>query len=91
MLALMAQGCSNRAIAEHLVVSLRTVETHVARIFRKLDLWPSDDDHRRVRAVLAYLGASPSSSASSPDSFSTGTPSRSAFSSLEPGDSPATR
>jgi DNA-binding NarL/FixJ family response regulator len=88
VLALMAEGCSNQGIAERLVVSPRTVETHVARIFRKMNLWPCEDDHRRVRAVLAYLG---SSSARRPGSSSTGTPRRSAFSSLEPGDSPATR
>lgn len=55
VLGLMAQGCSNQAIAERLVVSRRTVETHVGRIFRKLGLSSSDDGNRRVRAVLAYL------------------------------------
>jgi DNA-binding CsgD family transcriptional regulator len=58
VLGLMAEGWSNQAIAERLVVSQRTVETHVGRIFRKLDLPPSEDEHRRVRAVLAYLGRS---------------------------------
>lgn len=56
VLGLMAEGWTNQAIAERLVVSQRTVETHVGRIFRKLDLPPSEDEHRRVRAVLAYLG-----------------------------------
>jgi DNA-binding CsgD family transcriptional regulator len=59
VLGLMAEGWSNQAIAERLVVSQRTVETHVGRIFRKLDLPPSNDEHRRVRAVLAYLGRPP--------------------------------
>jgi DNA-binding NarL/FixJ family response regulator len=89
VLALMAEGCSNQGIAERLVVSPRTVETHVARIFRKMNLWPCEDDHRRVRAVLTYLASS--SNARRPASSSTCTPRRSAFSSFEPGDSPATR
>jgi DNA-binding NarL/FixJ family response regulator len=56
ILALMAQGRSNQAISERLYVSERTVETHVGNIFSKLGLEPTADDHRRVRAVLVYLG-----------------------------------
>jgi DNA-binding NarL/FixJ family response regulator len=55
VLALMAEGRSNSAIAEALVVSDRAVEKHVANIFLKLDLPPSDADHRRVLAVLRHL------------------------------------
>jgi DNA-binding NarL/FixJ family response regulator len=57
VLALMAEGRSNGAIAEHLVISERAVEKHVSNIFSKLGLPPSDSDHRRVLAVLAYLGS----------------------------------
>jgi DNA-binding NarL/FixJ family response regulator len=55
ILALMAQGRSNRAICERLFLSPKTVETHVGSIFAKLDLLPAADDHRRVLAVLTYL------------------------------------
>jgi DNA-binding NarL/FixJ family response regulator len=55
VLALMAEGRSNTAIAAALVVSGRAVEKHVANIFTKLDLPPSETDHRRVLAVLRYL------------------------------------
>lgn len=55
VLALMAEGRTNAAIAKTLVVSGRAVEKHIANIFLKLDLAPSDDDHRRVLAVLTYL------------------------------------
>jgi DNA-binding NarL/FixJ family response regulator len=55
VLDLMAEGRSNRAIAERCVVSERAVEKHVTSIFDKLDLLPSDADNRRVRAVLTYL------------------------------------
>ncbi len=51
----MAQGRSNAAIAAALVISERAVEKHVTSIFIKLDLPPSEADHRRVLAVLRYL------------------------------------
>jgi DNA-binding NarL/FixJ family response regulator len=56
VLALMAEGRSNAAIAQRLVVTERAVAKHTASIFVKLDLQQSDDDNRRVLAVLAYLG-----------------------------------
>ena len=56
VLALMAEGRSNAAIAQRLVITERAVAKHTASIFTKLDLQPSDDDNRRVLAVLAYLG-----------------------------------
>ena len=52
----MAEGRSNSAIAAMLVVTQRAVEKHISNIFLKLDLPPSDSDHRRVLAVLRYLG-----------------------------------
>jgi DNA-binding NarL/FixJ family response regulator len=55
VLGLMAEGRSNAAIAEALVLSLGAVEKHVASIFTKLDLAPSTTDNRRVLAVLTYL------------------------------------
>lgn len=57
VLALMAEGRSNRAIAERLVITERTVEKHVKGILGKLRITGSPDDHRRVLAVLAYLGS----------------------------------
>jgi len=57
VLALMAEGRSNAAIAAALVVSEKAVSKHIANIFLKLDLTPSDDDNRRVMAVLTYLNA----------------------------------
>ena len=57
VLGLMAEGRSNAAIAEALVVTERAVEKHVTSIFSKLDLAPTVEDHRRVLAVLAYLRA----------------------------------
>jgi DNA-binding NarL/FixJ family response regulator len=55
VLTLMAEGRSNAAIAQRLVVSERSVAKHTSAIFTKLDLPPSDDDNRRVLAVLAYF------------------------------------
>ena len=55
VLGLMAEGRSNAAIAEALVVTERAVEKHVTSIFSKLDLVNTPEDHRRVLAVLAYL------------------------------------
>ncbi|HPB44247.1 MAG: response regulator transcription factor [Microthrixaceae bacterium] len=55
VLALMAEGCSNRAVAAAMVVSEGAVEKHVSNIFAKLSLAPADTDHRRVLAVLRYL------------------------------------
>jgi DNA-binding NarL/FixJ family response regulator len=57
VLALMAEGRSNHAIADHLVVTERAVEKHVTSIFTKLDLTPAAEDHRRVLAVLTFLKA----------------------------------
>ncbi len=57
VLALMAEGRSNAAIASALVVSGGAVEKHVASIFGKLGLEPSDTDNRRVLAVLKFLGS----------------------------------
>ena len=57
VLALMAEGRSNRAIAEALVISDRAVEKHVTGIFTNLNLPQAPEDHRRVLAVLAFLGA----------------------------------
>lgn len=56
VLALMAEGRSNAAIAAQLVVSDGAVEKHINSIFAKLGLAPADRDHRRVLAVLRYLG-----------------------------------
>jgi DNA-binding NarL/FixJ family response regulator len=58
VLGLMAEGRSNSAIAGELFVTERAVEKHVTSIFGKLDLPPAQQDHRRVLAVLRYLGAS---------------------------------
>jgi DNA-binding NarL/FixJ family response regulator len=55
VLALMAEGRSNSAIADRFAVSERAVEKHISNIFSKLGLPPSDSDHRRVLAVLAFL------------------------------------
>ena len=57
VLALMAEGRSNSAIAQRLFVSEKAVSKHCTNIFAKLDLPPSDDDNRRVLAVLAYLNS----------------------------------
>ncbi len=55
VLELMAEGRSNQAIAERLVITLRAVEKHVTSIFSKLRLSATSEDHRRVLAVLTYL------------------------------------
>ncbi|HXL87845.1 MAG TPA: response regulator transcription factor [Streptosporangiaceae bacterium] len=57
VLSLMAEGRSNAAIAQRMVITERAVAKHTASIFLKLDLQPSDDDNRRVLAVLAHLNA----------------------------------
>ncbi|BCB77540.1 response regulator [Phytohabitans flavus] len=57
VLGVMAEGRSNAAIASRLVITEKAVSKHINSILTKLDLPPSDDDHRRVLAVLAYLGA----------------------------------
>ena len=57
VLALMAEGRSNAAVASSLVVSEGAVSKHIANIFMKLDLPPSDEDNRRVLAVLTYLNS----------------------------------
>jgi DNA-binding NarL/FixJ family response regulator len=59
VLEAMAEGKSNAGIAESLVLSAGAVEKHIANIFQKLDLAPSTNDHRRVLAVLTYLGGEP--------------------------------
>ncbi len=56
-LELIVQGRSNAAIARELVVTLRAVEKHISSIFAKLDLPATNDDNRRVLAVLAFLRA----------------------------------
>ncbi len=55
ILALMAEGYSNRGICERLFLSPKTVETHIGAIFAKLGFLPTADEHRRVRAVLAHI------------------------------------
>ena len=55
VIALLAEGRSNQAIAERLGIATKTVETHVNAVFSKLGLEPAGDDNRRVLAVLAYL------------------------------------
>ncbi len=55
VLSLMAEGKTNTAVARALVVTPGAVESHISNIFSKLDLPASDEDHRRVLAVLAYL------------------------------------
>ena len=55
VLGLIAEGMSNRAVAQRLFITERTVEAHVTQIFQKLDLVDSADQHRRVLAVLTFL------------------------------------
>jgi len=55
VLALMAEGRSNRAIGERLHLSPKTVETHVSAIFSKLGIQDTEDDNRRVLSVLTWL------------------------------------
>jgi DNA-binding NarL/FixJ family response regulator len=55
VLALMAEGRSNAAIGKRLFISEKAVSKHAAAIFTRLELTQSDDDNRRVLAVLAYL------------------------------------
>jgi DNA-binding NarL/FixJ family response regulator len=57
LLALMAEGHSNTAIAQRMVLSASAVEKHISNVFAKLGLPPDDTQHRRVLAVLAYLRA----------------------------------
>jgi DNA-binding NarL/FixJ family response regulator len=64
VLALIAQGRSNTAIAKDLAVSERAIVNHVTRIYGKLQLPPSNDDHRRVLAVIRYLELSTSAAPS---------------------------
>jgi DNA-binding NarL/FixJ family response regulator len=61
VLALMAEGRSNAGIAQQLVLTVGAVEKHIASILGKLQLPPSDSDHRRVLAVLTYLQEEPQS------------------------------
>jgi len=58
VLALIAEGHSNSAIAERLFLSRKTIEAHISQIFLKLDLHDTPHQHRRVLAVLAWLRAS---------------------------------
>ena len=55
VLTLLAEGRSNNAISRSLNVHERTIDTHISSIFTKLDLIPTEDDHRRVLAVLTWL------------------------------------
>jgi DNA-binding NarL/FixJ family response regulator len=66
VLALVAEGRSNRAIAERLVVTQKTVETHIGQIFLKLGLREIEGEDRRVAAVLTYLRAAQPHSAQHP-------------------------
>lgn len=63
VLELMAEGRTNAGIARRLVLNERTIETHVTSILMKLDLAESADEHRRVLAVLTWLGLRPTSTA----------------------------
>jgi len=65
VLALMAEGRSNAAIAEQLFLTEKAVSKHAAQIYEELGLEPCIDDHRRVLAVMRYLGCSPKARATS--------------------------
>jgi DNA-binding NarL/FixJ family response regulator len=67
VLALVAEGRSNRFIASELVVTVSAVERHITSMFAKLGLCSNPADHRRVLAVLQYLAADPSSSGHEPN------------------------
>ena len=56
VLALVAEGLSNKAIGDRLFITERTVENHVTNIFAKLELSDDSSSHRRVLAVLSFLG-----------------------------------
>jgi len=56
VLGLMAAGHSNQAISQMLYISQKAVVQHTSQIYARLDLHANDDDHRRVKAVLRYLG-----------------------------------
>ena len=66
VLALVAEGRSNKAVGERLEISQRAVQKHVTAIFEKLALPSADDDNRRILAVLAYLRAGPPRPAAMP-------------------------
>ena len=59
VLALMATGCSNAAIARRLIISEKAVVQHTSQIYDRLDLFADDEIHRRVRAVVHYLQPHP--------------------------------
>jgi DNA-binding NarL/FixJ family response regulator len=72
VLALMAEGRTNAGIARRLWLTDRTVETHVTSILSKLGLHESSDEHRRVLAVLTWLGLRPGSDTPTPEGLDSG-------------------